>query len=129
MTLAQESTEDQWKQDNNKGQKFWKVRELKKTTAHEKQKKIKNRIEKEQLCKKLEAYGSLWKIREEVQEKLSTLEASERMAVLKAQIQWRKKVVGATNPNEKLFQMSSGGKLYAIQEVSSNLIEIIAYSD
>ena len=78
--------------------------------------------------KSLKSMGPL-EDKRKVQEKLSTLEASERMAVLKAQIQWRKKVVGATNPSEKLFQMSSGGKLYAIQEVSSNLIEIIAYSD
>ena len=131
MELAWKSKEDQWKQHKQRQLEIRRVREEKMESELQakKKKEMKVRVEKEQLCEKVENYGGLWKTGEEIEEKLSGLEESKRMPALKTQIQFRKKVLGATHPNKKVFQMSSGGKLFTLQEVTKNLKDILTFAE
>ena len=68
-------------------------------------KELKARVQKEQLVAKIEEYGGLWKSKEEMEGKLNELNVSEKekVAALQAQIQFRKKVLGAVHPDKKVF--------------------------
>eukprot|EP00112_Aurelia_sp_Birch-Aquarium-sp1_P013961 Seg299.3 transcript_id=Seg299.3/GoldUCD/mRNA.D3Y31 product="hypothetical protein" protein_id=Seg299.3/GoldUCD/D3Y31 len=80
---------------------------------------------KESLHSKVEKVG-LWKTESEVREKLEeTQGVNNKREMLWLQIRFRLKVLGASHEDRKVFQQSSGGKPYSVEQMTTNLVEII----
>eukprot|EP00112_Aurelia_sp_Birch-Aquarium-sp1_P011988 Seg2516.4 transcript_id=Seg2516.4/GoldUCD/mRNA.D3Y31 product="hypothetical protein" protein_id=Seg2516.4/GoldUCD/D3Y31 len=80
---------------------------------------------KENLHSKVEKVG-LWKTQSEVREKLEeTQGVNNKREMLWLQIRFRLKVMGASHEDRNVFQQRSGGKPYSVEQMATNLVEII----
>ena len=97
----------------------------------EKERKIlKERLMKEELMQKVENLGGLWKTASVVDEKLEEVGGEkEQKVALRAQLLFRKIVLGAPHLDKALFQMSTGGKQYTAEKMGCNLKEVIKRMD
>ena len=89
------------------------------------QKKMK---EKEDLTENIIKYG-LWQTREDILQHLkSFVTIGEKLKALKAQLDFRKKVLDQETPNTKhLFFMSRGHKKLSVEEVTEQLSQIVNF--
>ena len=73
-------------------------------------------------------YG-LWQSEQEMQglDKLKT--KTEKLKALKAQLDFRRKVLEQTNFDKEIFFLSKNGKRLSIQEVSKNLCQLFSTSE
>lgn len=131
MQLARKSKDQQRKQYKERRLELRRVQEQKMAENLEakQRKEMKERVQKQQLVEKVEDFGGLWKTFVEVEEKLNSLNGKDKVAALHAQIQFRRKVLGAVHPDKKVFQMSTNGKQFTVQELKANLQKIIAQSE
>ena len=79
------------------------------------------RVEKTGLMDAIEKMGGLWKTEEEINSKVEELPTEkENKEAMKTQIIFRKKVLGATHPDKKVFQMSAGGQVFTVANLKEN---------
>ncbi len=82
--------------------------------------------EKEQLTKMIECIG-LWTIESEIESGLEVLKSvKEKVAALKLQINFRKKVIGQTHSDKNVFQFSHNRKQFSCDELVQNLKKLLS---
>ena len=127
MEVARKSKNVQGEKYINIKEKVLKERAKKNADKLEEKRKKQRELQilKQSLHSKIEKVG-LWKTESEVREKLSeTHGVNNKREMLWLQIRFRVKVLGATHEDKKVFQQSSGGKPYSVEQMIQNLVEII----
>ena len=95
--------------------------EIKKKEEEIKRKREKELKEKERLTKEVQKTG-LWTTHDDVASGLELLTSNtKKIAALKLQINFRKKVLCQLYPDKSVFAFSSGGRSYTISELTNNL--------
>ena len=117
MELARKSKTFQKKQYIERKAEIRRKRVDKMVRAKEKKEKqeIKEIIQKEDLFRKIEKHGGLWKTDEMVDEKLAEIDGEQEKKALRVQIQFRKVILGATYKDKTVFKCQL--------EVSSSLLK------
>ena len=117
MELARKSKTFQKKQYIERKAEIRRKRVDKMVRAKEKKEKqeIKEIIQKEDLFRKIEKHGGLWKTDEMVDEKLAEIDGEQEKKALRVQIQFRKVILGAKYKDKTVFKCQL--------EVSSSLLK------
>lgn len=103
------------------------IAQLRKKEEELEKKRQKEIEKKEKLTAEIAAIG-LWTSPQEVSDKLEAISgAGKKTEALKTQLKFRRSVL-AQNAPAKLFQFSSGGKNFTVDELKSNLLQILGTS-
>ena len=127
MKVARKSKKFQAEKYKNTKQQILEERaqKMNEKLQEKKRKERESRTLKESLHNEIEKVG-LWKTGNEIREKVKNISGTgKKREMLWLQIRFRNKVLGNTHEDKRVFQLTSEGKSFSVEQLIKNLISII----